>query len=405
MHPIAGDKRTKEDEAMNKAHVAVIGAGAFGGWTAIHLQSRGARVTLVDSWGPGNSRSSSGGETRVIRGTYGPRQPYTKMAARATQLWKAYEQRWNRKFLYGIGVLWMVHGNEAFERGSLSELQAAGIRYEELPAKKLQQRWPQINFEGANWGIYEPDGGYLLARASCHAVRDEFVAAGGEFRTASVSAEPVERIQKNGLHLSDGSKLLADHYVFACGPWLGKLFPEIIGNNIRATKQDVFFFGAPPGDTRYDDIHLPVWADHRDQFLYGIPGNQGRGFKIADDTRGPEFDPTDGERLVSPVGLKAVRDYISFRFPGMKDAPLLETRVCQYENTPDTNFIVDRHPEARNVFFVGGGSGHGFKHGPAIGELIARFVLDNEEPDELFKLNRFRKNSTARSEMFAHKET
>jgi sarcosine oxidase len=373
---------------MNKSHIAVIGAGAFGGWTAIHLLSRGARVTLVDSWGPGNSRSSSGGETRVIRGTYGPHQPYTKIAARATQLWKEYEERWKRKFLYGIGVLWMVHGNESFERGSLAELTAAGIPFDELQANELRKRWPQVNFEGVQWGIYEPHGGYLLARSSCQAVRDEFVAAGGEYRTASVSTLNLENLKH--LELSNGSMLSADQYVFACGPWLGKLFPDVIGQNIRPTKQDVFFFGTPPGDSSYDDEHLPVWADHREQFLYGIPGNQGRGFKIADDTRGPEFDPTNGERIVSPVGLKAVRDYISFRFPGMKSAPLIETRVCQYENSPDTNFIIDRHPGAPTVWLLGGGSGHGFKHGPAVGELVARLIMENEQPDKLFRLDRFR---------------
>ena len=108
----------------------------------------------------------------------------------------------------------------------------------------------------------------------------------------------------DSLSLSDGSKLRADQYVFACGPWLGKLFPETIGNRIRPTRQEVFFFGTPAGDQRFDETKLPVWADHRDKFMYGIPGNQGRGFKIADDTRGPEFDPTSGDRTVSAEGLK-----------------------------------------------------------------------------------------------------
>ena len=377
--------------SMTKTHVAVIGAGVFGGWTATHLLAKGAKVTLVDSWGPGNSRASSGGETRVIRGTYGPSQPYTKMAARAAQLWKEYEQRWNRKFLHHTGVLWMVHGDETFERSSLPELKAAGIRYEELRSQELARRWPQINFEGVNWGIFEPDGGYLLARSSCQAVVEEFVAAGGEYRQAAVSGVDLDQSDLNGLSLSDGSKLVADKYVFACGPWLGKLFPRTIGSRIRPTKQDVFFFGNPAGDKRYDDSQLPVWADHRTQFLYGIPGNQGRGFKIADDTRGPEFDPTTGERLVNAERATEVREYIAFRFPGMKGAPLVETRVCQYEDSPDRNFIIDRHPNTKNIWLVGGGSGHGFKHGPALGELVARLVIENGQSEPIFRLDRFEK--------------
>jgi sarcosine oxidase len=193
------------------------------------------------------------------------------------------------------------------------------------------------------------------------------------------------------LPLSDGSKLTADQYIFACGPWLGKLFPETIGQRVRPTRQEVFFFGTPAGDDRFTDAELPVWADHRDKFMYGIPGNLGRGFKIADDTRGPEFDPTSGERTVSAEGLKSARDYIAFRFPGLKDAPLLESRVCQYENSPDNNFIIDRHPRHENVWLLGGGSGHGFKHGPALGEKVAELVLEGKDPDALFRLDRFSK--------------
>ena len=189
--------------------------------------------------------------------------------------------------------------------------------------------------------------------------------------------------------LSDGSKLIADQYVFACGPWLGKLFPQTIGNHIRPTKQDVFFFGTPAGDDRFSETKLPVWADHRERFIYGIPAADGRGFKVADDTRGPEFDPTSGERVVSEEGLKLIRDYVAFRFPAMKDAPLIETRVCQYENSPDNHLIIDRHPAADNVWLVGGGSGHGFKHGPALGEMLAEMVMETKDSEPIFRLARF----------------
>ena len=185
----------------------------------------------------------------------------------------------------------------------------------------------------------------------------------------------------------------ADHYVFACGPWLGKLFPETIGDKVQPTKQDVFFFGTPAGDDRFSDAHLPVWADHRGRFRYGIPGSDRRGFKIADDTRGPAFDPTDGERLVSQEILRDIREYVGFRFPALKDAPLVETRVCQYEQTPDSHFIIDRHAAMENVWIVGGGSGHGFKQGPAIGEVMAEFILDGREPEAIFRLARFKKPS------------
>jgi glycine/D-amino acid oxidase-like deaminating enzyme len=375
-----------------KPHIVVVGAGAFGGWTALYLLRGGARVTLLDAWGPGNSRSSSGGETRVIRGTYGPAQPYTQLAARAIELWREHQAQWNRKFFFPIGVLWMVEGDGAYELGSISSLKAAGIPFEELATSELARRWPQISFENVQSGIYEPHSGYLLARASAQAVVERFVSEGGEYRQAAVVNDidnylPDE--ESKSLRLSDGTTIAADRFVFACGPWMGKLFPKTMGPHFLSTRQEIFFFGTPAGDPRYNEGNVPVWGDHSGHFMYGIPGNQERGFKLADDTRGPEFDPTSGERLVSEGSVKEIRKYLGYRFPGMKDAPLLESRVCQYENTKDENFVIDRHPQNKDVWMVGGGSGHGFKHGPALGEIVAKMVLNDEDADAVFRLARF----------------
>jgi glycine/D-amino acid oxidase-like deaminating enzyme len=376
----------------SKLHVAVVGGGAFGGWTALHLLERGTRVTLLDAWGPGNSRASSGGETRIMRGTYGPDQPYTKLAARALELWQKYERRWKRQFLHRTGVLWMVSSrDDAYERESLAMLREAQIKFQEFSTPEMKKRWPQINFSDVRWGIFEPECGYLDARVSCQAVVDAFIAGGGAYRQTAVSPDLLDSAPLRSLTLSDGSRLKADCYLFACGPWLGKLFPETLGKLIQPTKQDIFFFGAPAGDERFTDAHLPVWGDHGKRFFYGIPGSDRRGFKVADDTRGRAFDPTSGERVVSQATLKRVREYIDFRFPAMKDAPLIETRVCQYEQTPDSNFIVDRHPRMENVWLLGGGSGHGFKHGPALGELIGELIVKDGEADAVWRLSRFSK--------------
>jgi monomeric sarcosine oxidase len=377
--------------SAKKPHIIVCGAGAFGGWTALHLLRRSARVTLLDGWGPGNARASSGGETRIIRGTYGPNGIYVQMAARALQLWRENEARWGRKLYHRTGVLWLAGGDDAYEKAAVPLLRQAGLAFEELAPQEAGKRFPQINFEGVNWAILEHDAGYLTARLACQTVLDGFLREGGVYRQLEARPGEIARGVLDGITLSDGSRLAADHYVFACGPWLGALFPGLIGGRLQPTRQEVFFFGAPPGDERFLEEKIPAWIDYSLPVFYGIPGNEGRGLKIADDRRGPAFDPTWGERMPSTEALRAARAYLHFRFPGMKGAPLLESRVCQYENTPDHHFILDRHPNAQNVWLAGGGSGHGFKHGPAVGERMAEMVLGARPVDPFFALSRLLK--------------
>jgi len=230
-------------------------------------------------------------------------------------------------------------------------------------------RFPQIKFEGVRSVIYEFAAGYLAARIACQTVVDSFLADRGLYLRAQAVPGDVRGSRMDGLRLSDGSELKADNYLFACGPWLGRLFPGQIGELIVPTRQEVFFFGTGAGESRFEEGQMPAWVDHGLGFKYGMPGNLERGFKVADDARGPGFDPTDGERVTTIAGLASARDYLRFRFPALKDAPLVDGRVCQYEDTPDHHFIIDRLPGTENVWIAGGGSGHGFKHGPAVGGI------------------------------------
>ena len=367
--------------------VAVVGAGAFGGWTALYLRRAGAEVTLLDAWGPGNSRASSGGETRVIRTIYGPTRKYVEMAARAMALWREWDRTAREPFYRRTGVLWMTGADDSYVRQSIPFLRELRIEYEEIDPAAAARRWPQISFDEVAKVYLEHEGGYLAARHACDAVVRELVRIGGTYRQAAVVS-----VRPNGgrpdVRLSDGTTLSADRFVFACGPWLGRLFPDVIGSRVRPTRQEVFYFGAPAGDDRFIEPRMPVWAEVGERFVYGIPGNLHRGFKAADDTRGPDFDPTDGDRNPSPDLERAMRAFLSRRFPALKDAPLLGAEVCQYENSPDGHFIIDRHPEMPDLWIAGGGSGHGFKMGPALGEILARQVREDASPDPFFALAR-----------------
>jgi glycine/D-amino acid oxidase-like deaminating enzyme len=172
------------------------------------------------------------------------------------------------------------------------------------------------------------------------------------------------------------------------------MFPEVLGPHLKISRQEVFYFGTPADDNRFDAGEMPAWTDLGDEVWYGVPGGKQRGFKVADDARGPEHDPSTTERTVSARGIRAAAEYVAYRFPGLTGAPLIVSRVCQYTNTPDGDFIADRHPEAGNVWLLGGGSGHGFKHGPALGEMVAAQVLGEKPVERTFALARFENQVT-----------
>jgi glycine/D-amino acid oxidase-like deaminating enzyme len=393
-HPAAGGETT----------VAVVGAGAFGAFTALALRRLGARVILLDAWGPGNSRASSGGETRVLRGVYADRI-YVELAARAFDRWAEFERRTGRQFFFPTGALWLVADDSDFVARAAENLRAVGFPYSRLETEEAARRFPQIAFAGVRWALWEERAGFLLARRACAAAVEQLLAAGGEYRRARVEPGAVAAGRMQPLRLGDGGRVAADYFVFACGPWLGSLFPDVVGKRIAPTRQEVFFFGTPAGDTRFEPPAMPVWIEVGEHLFYGIPGNEGRGFKVADDTRGPAFDPTSGSRLATPEALAAARALLSRRFPALSQAPLLESRVCQYENTPDLHFLLDRHPAAANAWLVGGGSGHGFKFAPAWGEQVAETVLGRRPPEPFFALARRHAGATAPRDLRGERPT
>jgi monomeric sarcosine oxidase len=358
--------------------VAVIGAGVFGVWTAYHLQRAGRSVVLLDAYGPANNRASSGGESRVIRISYGKDEIYSRFSLRSLSLWQDLSKRnCGLPLFHRTGVLWMAREPDAATLGSLEILKKLNVEHEKISRAGLEKRYPQVSFDQISLAILEPNSGALMARRAVQTVFQEVLEGGAQYLPESVSP-PAGKVGLDRVVTGRGTTVRAKTFVFASGPWLPKLFPDVLGGRILPTRQEVFYFGVPAGDRRFSPPALPVWADLGGG-LYGLPDLENRGFKIAFDRHGPEFDPDTGIRLASSEGLAEMRRYLARRFPDLKDAPVVETRVCQYENTSNGDFLIDRHPELENVWLVGGGSGHGFKHGPAVGEYVAARITKRDE--------------------------
>ena len=389
MPPLFMIKNSFGNAVMSKDHttdIAVVGAGVFGAWTAYQLCRAGAKVLLVDAYGPANSRASSGGESRILRLGYGPDTIYSRMAQRSAGLWQQlFELVAKPELFQPTGVLWLARENDSYCEASLNTFQQNKVRFEKLDRTELTQRYPQLEFGPISWGMLEIESGVLLARQAVQALVAAAQSLGVTYVQTAIKP-PAEGTSKlEFIEATGNERIVADKFVFACGPWLPKLFPGLLARLIQVTRQEVFFLGVAAGEIDFQPNKMPAWIDFND-LVYGIPNLDSRGVKIAIDEHGPSFDPDTGERVVSPASLARLRAYLTRRVPSLAGAPVIESRVCQYENTSNGDFLIDRHPTLENAWLVGGGSGHGFKHGPAVGDYVCSLLSGNDEVEPRFAL-------------------
>ena len=370
----------------SKARIAVVGAGVFGSWTAEYLRRAGHRVTLVDAWGPAHARASSGGESRMTRAGYGKDAIYSRMALDSLKEWKALSAAAGLPIFVPHGVLFFTASPDDYFRQSVRVNRQLGLPIEELNRAQLRRRFPMIDFDGIEFGMFEPAFGALMARRAVQTLVRQYVHSGGEFRHGQVHA-PQETGALRSLRLATGSTVEADAFVIATGPWLGKMFPGLLGPRITPTRQEVFFFAPPAGDGRFQPAAMPGWADFNGgDIYYGFPDLEGRGVKFAHDAHGAIVDPDTQSRKPSEPALAEIIAFRDRRFPALRGAPLTEARVCQYENSSNGDFLIDFHPDMPNVLLVGGGSGHGFKHGPEVGRYAAARLLGTARIEPRFSL-------------------
>lgn len=357
--------------------VTVVGAGVFGAWIAKFLVDDGHEVTLVEAYGPANGRASSCDHSRVIRAGYGADEIYARWAAESLQDWKAFGASAGLDVFTKTGALFLGEPGHPYIRATRETLGRLQLPAQLLDRAELGARFPQLRTDGLGDALLEEEAGALRARAAIQAlVRALTQERGVRFVTARVPPLDEQRAVFPGA--LEGRRHHADAWIFACGPWLPGLFPQAIGARIRPTRQEVLYFGVPAGSNAFAVPRLPVWIDFPAGY-YGIPDLDARGFKIGVDRHGPVVDPDRLERVPEAAVIARTREWMAHRFPGLAGAPLVDARVCQYENTANGDFLIDRHPMWPQCWIAGGGSGHGFKHGPAVARHVAGLVTGRAE--------------------------
>jgi glycine/D-amino acid oxidase-like deaminating enzyme len=379
----------------NLPDITVVGAGAFGAWTALCLRERGAKVTLLDSYGAGNARQASGDETRQIRAAYGDREIYSRWADRAFTLWHQRQDEFKRRLIYDNGVLSPNEPLAQFE-AEKRIFTKLNIPFEVLSSEECKKRWPQGGFEGDERAFFEPRAGIVKARETLIAVTEVFMQKGGTYKIGMATPGAAEGGKMASLKLNDGSAMSTGMAIFACGPWLPTVLPNLLNNYIRRTRSEVFYVGSPPGDLSYHWERFPnMWHGGGGYSLSDVD----YGYKVAPSGPGTlTIDPDNDERIVSPIMWEMARRFVAHRTPGLVNQPIVASRVCNLENSDNEHFIIDTHPEMSNVWIAGGGSGHGFKMGPKTGEYVSERVLGISDPAEekaLFALSAHKPFATA----------
>ncbi len=366
--------------------VIVVGAGVFGAWTALSLAQAGHQVTLLDRSEPGNEQSSSAGESRIIRSAYGADEIYTAMARRSLRLWTDFFRREGQLGCFReTGVLWMAPAVEASVAQARAIFERLGLTYEWLESAAIRRRYPQFEIPSDTVALFEPEAGALLAASCIRAVVAAAVSAGVRYEKADVEPPALLPSRLEWVDASDGRRLFADQFVFACGSWLPRLF-DLLRDVIRPTRQDLFFFKVPESNNHFAEGKLPVWIDQTEpKMAYGFP-DLGNGLKIGFHRLGPDFDPDGPRTRPTAPAVAEASDYLASHLPGLQGAALRSTQICHYENTPNGDLLIDLHPGTRNVWLVGGGSGHGFKHAPAIAEYVIDALAGGNRREVRFSL-------------------
>ena len=376
--------------ASNSYDVIIIGLGAMGSAAAYQLSRRGQKVLGLDRYTPPHSLGSSHGGSRIIREAYFEHPLYVPLVQRAYECWRDLEQESGSRLLQQTGGLMIGPPHGSLVAGSLRSAHEHHLPHEELSAAELRRRFPVFRPTDDMVGIFEPRAGVLFPERCIEA----FLKLAREQDAQLQFDEPALdwRVDGSSVRIrSEKAEYRAAKLLLAAGPWMPRLLRDLkLPFDVERTV--LYWFEAEQNAEAFSPDHLPIYAMEYepDRLWYGFP-EQEQGIKVALHHQGRETEP-DAVDPVAPEEEAHMRELLSRYMPDA-NGRLLDSATCMYTNTSDYNFLIDFHPEHRQVLLASPCSGHGFKFASVIGEILATMLLEEPQSFDLsaFRVNRFGK--------------
>lgn len=368
----------------DRSDIVIVGAGIFGVTAALELKARGHTVTLLDPGPLPRPQAASTDISKVIRVEYGSDEPYLTLAEQARAGWLRWNEVFGDQLYHEVGVTMLTRtpmSPGGFTYESYQLLLKRGHRPERLTSADLARRFPAWNAAVYVDGYFNPQGGYAESGRVVEALLQQAARENISVHTGQTVGELIEDTGRvSGVRTHEGERFEAAHVVIAAGAWTPLLAPDL-ASMMHSVGQPVFHLKpADPG--LFTPPNFAVFsADVSQTGWYGFPVHPTAGvIKLAHHGVGRPVHPADGERVVTPAQVQDLRSFLAETFPALADAPLVGSHLCLYCDTLDGHFWVDRDPARAGLTVAAGGSGHAFKFGPVLGELVADAVEGNPNP-------------------------
>ncbi len=374
---------------MEHFDAIVLGTGGVGSSAVLHLAERGLRVVGLDRFPGGHDRGSSHGETRIIRQAYFEHADYVPLLLSAYKLWSELEQLTNQTLFHQVGLLQIGPPDGEVIRGVQKAAELHGLNVETLSAEQIRQRYPAFTVPAGMCGVFEPKAGYLRVEQAVLAHLSAATSAGAELRTG-VEVQSWRAVGSGVEVMTNCGTFAADKLIITAGAWASQLLADL-NLKLQVLRKHLYWFG-PTKPICHEDTGCPTFLyELPTGVFYGFPQRDALGMKVAEHSGGEVVtDPLKDPRNPDAADLARVQFFREQCLPGLGNEVRRQS-VCFYTMSPDGNFIIDRHPEHRQVCFAAGLSGHGFKFTSVLGEILADLAIDGitKHPVDFLSLARF----------------